>query len=465
MRIRIYYIDSDAGGGQEDEPKAPAAPKDYTVTTPQQRTEWNGFLDSLDKQGMAGKPDLDKPGAGMKYFQQYKKDNPDISLIPEHVQNIQYEQHQLRKGEQFGKLNKMQLDHLRSGLSPAYLDRPTSEVNGEINAATSKLYYPAGKTYGTDIENYDAALGKSNAPPPAASPATQSAPPAPTPPVATAPPISGEGAANVPGGLPKPNYKDATSRLQYAQSWAKKYGPLMQGRGDTPLRVNDTPQFGSHTSKEMSSMAASKVGLDPALLYASAMEEGMSGSFADLKGNYQYERSGQSEKFPVNSSSDFGLDQVRSEIKRYQAKGYLPADFQQHYTNSKFIPGEKGSGNKAATANDVDLDSPESAMLLKAAYLKDNYDTVEKVAKDKGVSLTQPAKDFFALVAYNAGAGNAKKMLEDYNKNGYLKNDAFLKVRPNKGEGLKDGSYKTVYENIIRRIQMRDALKKEKLFD
>jgi hypothetical protein len=195
------------------------------------------------------------------------------------------------------------------------------------------------------------------------------------------------------------------------------------------------------------------------------MEEGMSGNFADHKGEYQYERSGQSDKFPINSSSDFGLDQVRSEIKRFQAKGYLPTDFQKHYANAKHEPGEKGSGNKPVTQNDVDLDSPESAMLLKAAYLKDNYDTVEKVAKDKGVALTAPAKDFFALVAYNAGEGNAKKMLEDYNKNGYLKNDAFLKARPNKGEGLKEGSYKTVYENVIRRIQMRDALKKEKLFD
>lgn len=464
MSIRKFYIDEEAAGGSVDETKAstaPAAPKGYAVTTPQQRTEWNGFLDDLDKKGMAGKADLDQPEAGLKYFDQYKKANPDVSLTQEHIQHIQYEQQQLRKGEQFGKLNKMQLEHLRAGLPEGYLKRPVSEVNGQINAATSKLYYPAGKAYGTDIENYDATLGQSNAPAPAAQPATKSAVVGEPSTVAT----PGDGAANVPGGLPKPNYKDATSRLQYAQSWAKKYGPLMQGRGDTPLRVNDTPQFGAHTSKEMSSTAASKLGLDPALLYASAMEEGMSGSFADLKGEYQYERSGQSDKFPVNSSSDFGLDQVRSEIKRYQAKGYLPADFQKHYTNSKFIPGEKGSGNKAATTNDVDLDSPESAMLLKAAYLKDNYDTVDKLAKDKGVSLSQPAKDFFSLVAYNAGSGNAKKMLEDYNKNGYLKNDAFLKGRPNKGDGLKEGSYKTVYENVIRRIQMRDALKKEKLFD
>lgn len=473
MNIRKYYMaDVAEGGGPGDPKKAPVAPKGYAVTTPQQREEWNGFLDSLDKQGIGGKPDLDQPGAGLKYLQQYKKTNPKVSLTPEQVQNIQYEQYQIRKGEQFGKLNKMQLEHLRSGLSPAYLERPTSDVNGEINAATSKLYYPAGKAYGTDIENYDAVPGQSGTPP-AAPQLAGNAPPS----SATPPAITGNGSINVPGGIPKPDYKDATSRLQYAQSWKQKYGPLMQERGDTPLRVNDTPQFGKSTSKEMSSMAATKLGIDPALLYSSAMEEGMSGSFADLKGEYKYDRSGQSDKFPVNSSSDFGLDQVRSEIKRFQAKGYLPADFQKHYANAKHAPGEMGSGNKPVTQNDVDLDTPESAMLLKAAYLKDNYDTVDKIATEKGLKLSPQARDFFTLVAYNAGSGVADRMLKDYNKNGYLKDDAFMKSRPTKGEGLSKKSYGPtydkngkqigdgVYTNVIRRIQMRDALKKEKLFD
>ncbi len=52
-------VTTDGGGGNP--PGVPAAPKGYTVSTPQQRTEWNGFLDYLDKQGIAGKPELDQP--------------------------------------------------------------------------------------------------------------------------------------------------------------------------------------------------------------------------------------------------------------------------------------------------------------------------------------------------------------------------------------------------------------------
>src|SRR4051812_31998355 len=264
--IRLYYIDDDPGGGGGEDPKAPkapAAPKGYAVTTPQQRTEWNGFLDYLDKQGKGGNPELDQPGAGLKYFQQYKKANPNVSLTPEHIQNIQYEQYQLRKGEQFGSLDKMRLDHLRAGLAPGYLNRPVSDVNGQINANTSKLYYPAGKSYGTDIEHYDAAVGQ----------AAPVAPPTPSPTLAPQPnpaaPAAVPGAPNanatISGGIPRPDYANPASRLQYAQQWAKKYGPLMQGRGDTPLRVDEKPDWATGTSKEISTNAAKGVGLDPAL--------------------------------------------------------------------------------------------------------------------------------------------------------------------------------------------------------
>lgn len=302
----------------------------------------------------------------------------------------------------------------------------------------------------------------------AAKPATGGGPLVTTKPTTAAP--NNPNAALTPARIPLPNYDDPKSRLQYAQNWTKKYGPLMQGRGDTPLRINETPQFGTSTAKNMSLAAAKGVGLDPALLYSSAMEEGLSGNFADANGEFKYERSGQSDKFPVNSSSDFGLDQVRSEISRFQKKGYLPADFQSHYTNAKPKLDENGklaidpSTKKPYTQNDVDLDSPESAMKLKAAYLKDNYDDIDSYAKQRGIALSPKARDFFALVNYNGGAGTGHQMLNDYYNNGHLEGDKFLQARPTTGKGLKADSYKTVYENVARRVQMQDALKKEGLF-
>lgn len=279
-----------------------------------------------------------------------------------------------------------------------------------------------------------------------------------------------KGTPTPPTRIPLPNYNDEKSRLQFAQNWTKTYGPLMQGRGDTPLRVNDIPQYGTTTSKQMSIEAAKGLGIDPALLYSSAMEEGMSGNFKNLKGEYQYERSGQSDKFPVNSSSDFGLDQVRDKIAMFQKKGYLPSDFQKHYTNAI-------SHGKQFTNNDVDLDSPESAMKLKAAYLKYTYDDIDSYAKQRGIKLSPKARDFFALADYNGGEGTGHQMLNDYYNAGQLEGDKFLQARPTSGAGLKSTSYgplfdkkgvqtdEGIYTHIMRRMAMRDALKKETLFD
>src|SRR4029079_16100061 len=79
--------------------------------------------------------------------------------------------------------------------------------------------------------------------------------------------------------IPLPDYKNPVSRLDYAKQFSQKYGPLMHGRGDTPLRINEVPQTWQDklTSKQIAQNASKLLGLDPALLYASAMEEGMSG--------------------------------------------------------------------------------------------------------------------------------------------------------------------------------------------
>lgn len=467
--IRKYYIDDDlAAGGGGGNP--PAAPKGYAVTTPQQRSDWNGFLDYAGKQPGANLSDAKQQTA---LLAQYKKANPNFSITADQIPNIQYEAYQIRQGDKFGNLGAKELGYIRQGMNPNFLNADTANI--------SKLYYPQLASHGTDIEGYynskfNPAAAKSVASPVLSATNGVASPGSPAPgtkPAATSPAVG----PTPPGAIPPPNYDDPSSRLQYAHNWTQKYGPLMQGRGDTPLRVNDVPQFGTQTAKQMSMGAAGKLGIDPALLYTSAMEEGLSGNFPDRQGNYKYERSGQSDKFPVNSSSDFGLDQVRSEIKRFQEKGYLPADFQKHYANAKHDPGEMGSGGKPVTHNDVDLDSPESAMQLKAAYLKDNYESVSQSSQQKGISLSPRAKDFFALVAYNAGTGVADQMMRDYHKNGYLKNDAFMNGRPTKGEGLSEKSYGPtydkngkqtsdgVYTNVLRRVQMAEALKKEKLFE
>lgn len=165
MSIRIYHIDDDPGGGGGDDPKAPVVPKGYKGALPvQTRNDWNGFLDYLDKKGVGGSKDLDKKdqSLGLGYLKQYNKENPNSTLTPDIIPQIQYEQYMLRKGDAFPGLSSEQLKYVRNGLSPAYMQRPVSEQDGWIGSLTSKQYYPIASrasgeskyNFGTDMESY-----------------------------------------------------------------------------------------------------------------------------------------------------------------------------------------------------------------------------------------------------------------------------------------------------------------------
>jgi hypothetical protein len=255
--------------------------------------------------------------------------------------------------------------------------------------------------------------------------------------------------------IPLPNYSDPKSRIKYAQEWTKKYGPLMQGRGDTPLRVNEQPFKGSGSSKVLATQAAKKLGLDPALLYASAMEEGMSGGFWDDKKGVSWSKD---KDFPIQGSGQYGLDNFYTRFPEFVQKGYLPQSFESQF--KRFVPSDPN-----ITKNSANFKTVDDALLAKAAFMKSNYDDIDQYAQKKGIKLSPKARDFFALINYNAGEGNGRKMLDEYNEAGALKGDAFLKSRPKSGGKLKADSWSVPYENVIRRILMRDALKKEGLFD
>lgn len=255
--------------------------------------------------------------------------------------------------------------------------------------------------------------------------------------------------------IPLPNYNDPTSRMAYAKAFKDKYGQLMSGRGDTPLRINETPGWGSTSAKNMAIKAASKFGFDPSLFYSSAMEEGMSGLFKNEKGVANY--SGDKD-FPTEGSNGFGLDNFVPLFPELVKRGYLPAEFKDRFKPIKY-------DDPQYTQNSANYKSPDDALTAKAAFMKYNQDEVENYAKKLGIPLSSKAKEFFTLINYNAGAGNGRKMLQDYFKAGALKDDAFLKSRPVSGPGLKSSSWEEPYTNVIRRFQMSDALRNEGYFD
>src|ERR1700677_1247184 len=225
------------------------------ITTPDQRTDWNGLVDKMGGQPITADAIAD-----------HSKDNPGFSITPEMLPQIQQEHTDIRTGDKFGNLNSDQLNTARTGMSPNFLN--------ETDLSKSK--YPEFKVgsqnFGTDIESYAASKV------PLASTATA--------PNVTAPaPGSPPNILNTPdrpaNAIPLPDYTNQASRNKLLQNWQKQYGDL-QGRGDTVLRVNDIPRTGTDTMKNLTTKVGNQYGIDPALLYSSSMEEGASGLFKNL---------------------------------------------------------------------------------------------------------------------------------------------------------------------------------------
>ena len=158
------------GSGPPDvdgDPSKPQPPKNYAPLKPAERTAWNGFLDYLSKQGVAGSPELDKrdQSLGLSYMDKYRKLNPDFKLQPEDLPRVQYDSYLIRKGDSYSDMSPSQLSIVRQHLQPAYLNRTISDTDGWLGSLTSKQYYPQGKIvgttntdFGTDTEAYSKAL-------------------------------------------------------------------------------------------------------------------------------------------------------------------------------------------------------------------------------------------------------------------------------------------------------------------
>jgi hypothetical protein len=164
--MRKYYSILDTGGGGNDPNKLPPPqPEGYRALTVDERAQWNGFLDYLDKQKLGGSATLDQrdQSLGLKAMAAYKKANPNFTITPDRVPSIQYEQYQIRKGDSFYGLAPEQVKYVRNGLSPAYMNLPVSPVDGWLGSLTSKLRYPQAHRgtntdgsyeFGTDVESY-----------------------------------------------------------------------------------------------------------------------------------------------------------------------------------------------------------------------------------------------------------------------------------------------------------------------
>ena len=441
---RLYYQDSEPEGGGNPPPKK--------ILTPQNKRDWNDFLDHLQSKGVAGSKDLDQPDKkSIKgHIDDYKKENPNTTVSEDMIPLVQSEHQALRNGDSYAGLSLEHTKVLRQQLNGNYMKRPVAQDGGPFDSTMSRQYFPefkkGDKNYGTDAQAYMKDF--------LTRPASDS----------TAKSPENTGGTDKPKGeenlIPYPDYNDQKSRNQYLEKWQKKYGPLY-AQGDTVLKVNEVPRGASDTIKNISVKAAKEYGLDPALLYSSMMREGGAGLFKNKDGTdtrhrkpgeYGYQGFYGDKEFPINGNESFGVPDFAKRFPDLVKGGYLPKSFE-----SKF----RGTKN-AGEYSENDFKSVEDGMKAKAALMKQSYDEVDKYAKQEGITLSKNAKDFFALADFNSGA-NFKKILKRYNDEGLLKDDKFLKEHPHKNEVIdpKDD----VWAHVAPRLRMASALKEQKHFD
>lgn len=256
--------------------------------------------------------------------------------------------------------------------------------------------------------------------------------------------------SSAPKTIPRPAPDNEKSVQHYRNELHKKYGDKLEGREDIPEYLSQTYENETTPVKDIITKSASKSGLRPSLFYASSMEEGMRGLFPTARNKGKIDYSG-NDAYPISGYVNFGLDNFADRYPELEKKGYLPSGFDKNFQKSPEVNEKK---EKTNSANFKDL---SSAVQAKAAMVKYSQDQITKFAQDKKIPLSDKAKEFFTLATYNAGSGNAEKMLEEYSKQGYLKDDKFLDKQPSK---YWEGPYK----NVKKRIDAANALQQEQYF-
>lgn len=219
----------------------------------------------------------------------------------------------------------------------------------------------------------------------------------------------------------------------------------------------DLPFSGTNVKKAVYG-AANATGVDPSLLMASSLEEGMGGLIDNPQktstdynvavtggktGKPQFDK----EKFPVDGYYSFGLDTFADQAPALIKKGLLPPDFAKNY--QKFT----AKNEQGSAVNTAAFTTEDAALQAKAAMLKNTRNNLDQYQKDNNITLTPRQQDFFNLVGYNAGEGNMQKMIQSYKEKGYLKDDKFLT-----DTNFKPQSFPAPYTYAQRRLFGRDKM-------
>lgn len=203
--------------------------------------------------------------------------------------------------------------------------------------------------------------------------------------------------------------------------------------------------------KDVVNSAAKKSGVNPALLFSSAFQEGMNKAVVDPKGHSEaydiaMEKDSNLKDYPVDAFYNYGVDKFGDNMDRI--KKYLPKDFEQKYKIYDAI-NEQNEPVKTAA-----FKTNEDALIAKSAMMRDANDEVSQYAKDKGITLDDKANNYFTLARYNSKPENYRIMMDEYMKS--KDKNAFI------DQGLT--SRKGVHQNIaprMDRMKLADQLLNE----
>jgi hypothetical protein len=206
-----------------------------------------------------------------------------------------------------------------------------------------------------------------------------------------------------------------------ADDGGKKKKQSYDPGAEMKVLYNKPMRYDNKTSVDIIKSVAQKSGLDPALLYSSAFQEGMNKQIAkpDETEAYLKKKGSFNPEYPVSGYDAYGLDNIGSRVDEFINKGYLPSDFK---NNMKAWEGtndhmKKVNGKMVADPQKIvsaDFKNNESALMAKSAFMRAGADDVDAYAKQKGVTLDPDAKKYFMLAAYNSSPKGWQSMMNEY---------------------------------------------------
>ena len=265
------------------------------------------------------------------------------------------------------------------------------------------------------------------------------------------------------------NYKEQLQNLaqkyqvggQVPTDWKAKYStnPYFKDREDWGESLDKKFPNAKNTVRQSIYAASKRTGIDPGLLYTSAMEEGMklalTGKDTGVRreGFVDYQKNNpKAKEYPIDGGYYYGLNTFGDKYGKTIKVSNLPKGF-------KYTPYPQKGTDGSVAFNSAAFRTHEDAISAKAAQMKQVEEAMNYKLRDAKIDLSPEARKFFDMVGYNMGEEKTIEMIRSYQQKGYLKDDRFLDSK------FQPASWKEPYTNVQRRYQNYRILNEQGYFN